>query len=256
LERPALTAERFVPDPFGAPGSRVYRSGDLTRGRPDGVVDYLGRVDHQVKVRGFRIELGEIEARLREQDSVREAVVVAQAGPSGKQLVGYIVTLDPTVAADAAAQATCRENLRRALKARLPDYMVPTHLMFLEQMPLTPNGKLDRKGLPLPDASLLQQEYVAPENELEQQIAAIWAEVLGLPRVGLNDHFFELGGHSLLATQITSRVHAELGLEVPLAALFQTESLQAYAKAAGDCRSGSTADFDDLRDFLSELEAI
>ncbi|CAI8969681.1 non-ribosomal peptide synthase/polyketide synthase [Pseudomonas chlororaphis] len=256
LERPALTAERFVPDPFGAPGSRVYRSGDLTRGRPDGVVDYLGRVDHQVKVRGFRIELGEIEARLREQDSVREAVVVAQAGPSGKQLVGYIVTLDPTVAADAAAQATCRENLRRALKARLPDYMVPAHLMFLEQMPLTPNGKLDRKGLPLPDASLLQQEYVAPESELEQQIAAIWAEVLGLPRVGLNDHFFELGGHSLLATQITSRVHAELGLEVPLAALFHTESLQAYAKAAGDCRSGSAADFDDLRDFLSELEAI
>ncbi|MGE7955443.1 non-ribosomal peptide synthase/polyketide synthase [Pseudomonas sp. NPDC089530] len=256
LERPALTAERFVPDPFGKPGSRAYRSGDLTRGRPDGVVDYLGRVDHQVKVRGFRIELGEIEARLREQDAVREAVVVAQDGPSGKQLVGYIVTLDPTVAADSAAQAACRDTLRRALKTRLPDYMVPTHLMFLEQMPLTPNGKLDRKGLPLPDASLLQQEYVAPESELEQQIAAIWAEVLGLPRVGLTDHFFELGGHSLLATQITSRVQAELGLEVPLAALFQTESLQAYAKAAGDCRSGSADDFDDLRQFMSELEAI
>ncbi|MCB2250910.1 non-ribosomal peptide synthase/polyketide synthase [Pseudomonas chlororaphis] len=256
LERPAMTAERFVPDPFGKPGSRAYRSGDLTRGRPDGVVDYLGRVDHQVKVRGFRIELGEIEARLREQDSVREAVVVAQDGPSGKQLVGYIVALDPSVAADTSAQATCRENLRRALKARLPDYMVPAHLMFLEQMPLTPNGKLDRKGLPQPDASLLQQEYVAPESELEQQIAAIWAEVLRLPRVGRNDHFFELGGHSLLATQITSRVQAELGLEVPLAALFQTESLQAYAQAAGACRSGSAEDFDDLRQFMSELEAI
>ncbi len=140
LERPALTAERFVPDPFGKPGSRVYRSGDLTRGRPDGVVDYLGRVDHQVKIRGFRIELGEIEARLREQDSVGETVVVAQEGPNGKQLVAYVVPLDPVLMDDAAAQSTCRENLRRALKTRLPDYMVPAHFMFLAQMPLTPNG--------------------------------------------------------------------------------------------------------------------
>ncbi|AZC32355.1 Non-ribosomal peptide synthetase [Pseudomonas chlororaphis subsp. piscium] len=256
LERPALTAERFVPDPFGAPGGRVYRSGDLTRGRVDGVVDYLGRVDHQVKVRGFRIELGEIEARLREQDSVREAVVVAQDGPTGKQLVGYVVALDPRVAADAASQAAHRETLRRALRARLPDYMVPAHLLFLEQMPLTPNGKLDRKGLPQPDASLMQQTYVAPQSELEQQIAAIWAEILRLPRVGLNDNFFEVGGHSLLAIQITSRVQAELGLEVPLAELFQTESLLAYAQAAAGCRAGSAADFDDLREFLSELEAI
>ncbi|BAQ82056.1 non-ribosomal peptide synthase/polyketide synthase [Pseudomonas sp. St29] len=256
LERPALTAERFVPDPFGAPGSRVYRSGDLTRGRADGVVDYLGRVDHQVKIRGFRIELGEIEARLREQQTVREAVVVAQDGPTGKQLVGYVVAVDPAVAADPAAQASAREALRRALKTRLPDYMVPSHLMFLAQMPLTPNGKLDRKGLPQPDASQLQQAYEAPHSELEQQLAAIWAEVLRLPRVGLNDNFFEVGGHSLLAIQITSRVQAELGLEVPLAQLFQTESLRAYAEAAAGCRVGSAADFDDLREFLSELEAI
>ncbi|WP_426220365.1 non-ribosomal peptide synthase/polyketide synthase [Pseudomonas sp. DWRC2-2] len=252
LERPALTAERFVPDPFGKPGSRVYRSGDLTRGRPDGVVDYLGRVDHQVKIRGFRIELGEIEARLREQDNVGETVVVAQDGPTGKQLVAYVVPAD----ANLADQAEFRDSLRRALKTRLPDYMVPTHFMFLAQMPLTPNGKLDRKGLPQPDASLLQQAYVAPETELEQQIAAIWAEVLRLPQVGLNDNFFEVGGHSLLAIQITSRVQAELGLEVPLLEVFQTETLRAYVQAAATFRAGSAEDFDDLRDFLSELEAI
>ncbi|AZC19691.1 non-ribosomal peptide synthetase [Pseudomonas sp. CMR5c] len=256
LERPALTAERFVPDPFGAPGSRVYRSGDLTRGRPDGVVDYLGRVDHQVKIRGFRIELGEIEARLREQEAVREAVVVAQDGPTGKQLVGYLVMFDPALVDDANAQASARDAVRRALKARMPDYMLPTHLMFLAQMPLTPNGKLDRKGLPQPDASQMQQAYVAPQSELEQQIAAIWAEVLRLPQVGLNDNFFEVGGHSLLAIQITSRVQAELGLEVPLVEVFQTESLRAYVEAASVCRAGSAADFDDLREFLSELEAI
>ncbi|MBJ2179845.1 non-ribosomal peptide synthase/polyketide synthase [Pseudomonas veronii] len=252
LERPALTAERFVPDPFGKPGSRVYRSGDLTRGRPDGVVDYLGRVDHQVKIRGFRIELGEIEARLREQDSVGETVVVAQEGPTGKQLVAYVVPADASLA----NHTEWRDTLRRALKTRLPDYMVPAHLMFLAQMPLTPNGKLDRKGLPEPDASLMQQAYVAPETELEQQIAAIWAEVLRLPHVGLNDNFFEVGGHSLLAIQITSRVQAELGLEVPLVEVFQTETLRAYVQAAATFRAGSTQDFDDLRDFLSELEAI
>ncbi|WP_448124939.1 non-ribosomal peptide synthase/polyketide synthase [Pseudomonas veronii] len=252
LERPALTAERFVPDPFGKPGSRVYRSGDLTRGRPDGVVDYLGRVDHQVKIRGFRIELGEIEARLREQDNVGETVVVAQEGPTGKQLVAYVVPADASLA----NHTEWRDTLRRALKTRLPDYMVPAHFMFLAQMPLTPNGKLDRKGLPEPDASLMQQAYVAPETELEQQIAAIWAEVLRLPHVGLNDNFFEVGGHSLLAIQITSRVQAELGLEVPLVEVFQTETLRAYVQAAAIFRAGSAQDFDDLRDFLSELEAI
>ncbi|MDR9878604.1 amino acid adenylation domain-containing protein [Pseudomonas allii] len=252
LERPALTAERFVPDPFGKPGSRVYRSGDLTRGRPDGVVDYLGRVDHQVKIRGFRIELGEIEARLREQDNVGETVVVAQEGPTGKQLVAYVVPADGSLI----NETELRDTLRRALKTRLPDYMVPTHFMFLAQMPLTPNGKLDRKGLPQPDASQMQQTYVAPRSELEQQIAAIWADVLRLPQVGLNDNFFEVGGHSLLAIQITSRVQAELGLEVPLVEVFQTETLRAYVQAAATFRAGSAEDFDDLRDFLSELEAI
>jgi len=215
-------------------------------------VDYLGRVDHQVKIRGFRIELGEIEARLREQTSVGETVVVAQEGPTGKQLVAYVVPADASLA----DQVEFRDTLRRALKADLPDYMVPSHFVFLAQMPLTPNGKLDRKGLPLPDASQMQQQYLAPQTELEQQIATIWADILHLPQVGLNDNFFDVGGHSLLAIQITSRVQAELGLDVPLMELFQTESLRAYVQAAATFRAGSVEDFDDLRDFLSELEAI
>ncbi|WLH71423.1 non-ribosomal peptide synthase/polyketide synthase [Pseudomonas fluorescens] len=231
LERPALTAERFVPDPFGTPGSRVYRSGDLTRGRPDGVVDYLGRVDHQVKIRGFRIELGEIEARLREQDSVGETVVVAQEGPTGKQLVAYVVPLHPAMIDDAVAQANGREALRRALKTRLPDYMVPTHFMFLARMPLTPNGKLDRKGLPLPDVSLMQQVYVAPHSELEQKIAAIWSDVLRLPRVGLHDNFFELGGDSIISIQVVSRAR-QVGVRFTPKDLFQHQTVQSLAAVA------------------------
>ena len=227
LERPALTAERFVPDPFGKPGSRVYRSGDLTRGRPDGVVDYLGRVDHQVKIRGFRIELGEIEARLREQDSVGETVVVAQEGPTGKQLVAYVVPADASLL----NETEFRDTLRRALKTRLPDYMVPTYFMFLPQMPLTPNGKLDRKGLPQPDASLLQQAYVAPQSELEQQLATIWADVLRLPQVGLNDNFFELGGDSIISIQVVSRAR-QVGIRFTPKDLFQHQTVQSLAAVA------------------------
>ena len=226
LERPALTAERFVPDPFGKPGSRVYRSGDLTRGRADGVVDYLGRVDHQVKIRGFRIELGEIEARLREQPAVGETVVVAQESPSGKQLVAYVVPAEPVT-----DPVAFREALRRALKTRLPDYMVPAHFMFLDQMPLTPNGKLDRKGLPQPDAAQSQGEWVEPVTPLQQQVAAIWAQVLGAARIGLTDHFFELGGHSLLAMQVISRVRQLLEREVPLRTLFEQPQLQGFVLA-------------------------
>ncbi|WP_258191652.1 non-ribosomal peptide synthase/polyketide synthase, partial [Pseudomonas fluorescens] len=227
LERPALTAERFVPDPFGKPGSRVYRSGDLTRGRPDGVVDYLGRVDHQVKIRGFRIELGEIEARLREQDNVGETVVVAQDGPTGKQLVAYVVPANASLA----DQADLRNELRRALKADLPDYMVPTYFMFLAQMPLTPNGKLDRKALPQPDASQMQQTYVSPQSELEQKIAGLWADVLRVPRVGLNDNFFELGGDSIISIQVVSRAR-QAGIRFTPKDLFQHQTVQSLATVA------------------------
>ncbi|MCV0048839.1 non-ribosomal peptide synthase/polyketide synthase [Pseudomonas aeruginosa] len=231
LERPALTAERFVPDPFGAPGSRLYRSGDLTRGRADGVVDYLGRVDHQVKIRGFRIELGEIEARLREQAAVREAVVVAQAGASGQQLVGYVVPQDPALVEDAGAQAACRDALRKALKERLPEYMLPAHLLFLACMPLTPNGKLDRKGLPKPSADQQQRDYQAPRSEVERQLATIWAEVLKLEQVGLADNFFEIGGDSIISLQVVSRAR-QLGIHFTPKMLFEAQTIGALAPLA------------------------
>ncbi|MCE5985402.1 AMP-binding enzyme, partial [Pseudomonas sp. LF19] len=195
LLRPGLTAEKFVPNPYGPPGERMYRSGDLTRYRADGVLEYIGRIDHQVKVRGFRIELGEIEARLHQQPAVREAVVLAVDGASGQQLVGYVV----------ASQALDAEQLKAGLRQHLPDYMVPVHLLQLEQLPLTPNGKLDRKALPMPDLSQLQAAYVAPHSDLEQRIAAIWQDVLKLERVGLSDNFFELGGDSIISIQVVSR---------------------------------------------------
>ncbi|HEJ3978866.1 TPA: non-ribosomal peptide synthase/polyketide synthase [Pseudomonas aeruginosa] len=231
LERPALTAERFVPDPFGAPGSRLYRSGDLTRGRADGVVDYLGRVDHQVKIRGFRIELGEIEARLREQAAVREAVVVAQAGASGQQLVGYVVPQDPALVEDAGAQTACRDALRKALKERLPEYMLPAHLLFLACMPLTPNGKLDRKALPKPSADQQQRDYQAPRSEVERQLATIWAEVLKLEQVGLADNFFEIGGDSIISLQVVSRAR-QLGIHFTPKMLFEAQTIGALAPLA------------------------
>ncbi|MDG9931373.1 non-ribosomal peptide synthetase, partial [Pseudomonas sp. GD04042] len=171
-------------------GGRLYRSGDLARDRGEGVIEYAGRIDHQVKIRGFRIELGEIEAKLQEHPAIREAVVLDREGPGGKQLVGYLLT----DSVEEEAQAGLRGELRERLKAVLPDYMVPAHLLFLEHLPLTGNGKLDRKALPQPDASQSQQAYVAPRTVLEQSIAAIWAEVLKVERVGLTDNFFELGG--------------------------------------------------------------
>ncbi|MCO8162805.1 amino acid adenylation domain-containing protein, partial [Pseudomonas sp. 21LCFQ010] len=225
LNRGDLTALRFIPNPFDAEGTRLYRTGDLAQYRSDGEIEYIGRIDHQVKVRGFRIELGEIEARLNALESVREAVVLAQEGESGQYLVGYVI---PVQAAD---ESELRDRLKAQLKAELPDYMVPPHLLFLAQWPLTANGKLDRKALPKPDANLLQQEYVAPQSDLEQQIAAIWQDVLKLERVGLTDNFFELGGHSLLATQMVSRIRHTLGLNLQLRRLFENASLGACVAA-------------------------
>ncbi|MBW8843383.1 MAG: amino acid adenylation domain-containing protein, partial [Burkholderiales bacterium] len=220
LNRPELTAERFVPDPFGAPGSRMYRSGDLARWRADGTLDFLGRNDHQVKIRGFRIELGEIEAALQACPGVREAVVLARQDGAHQRLVAYLVA-DGSVPESLPADSISPEALRTQLSTRLPEYMLPAAYMQLPALPLTPNGKLDRQALPEADASALSTSaYEPPQGPVEETLAALWCELLGLAQVGRHDDFFALGGHSLLAVQLASRVRSSLGLEVALADLF------------------------------------
>ncbi|HEX8246534.1 MAG TPA: condensation domain-containing protein, partial [Longimicrobium sp.] len=223
LGRPALTAERFVPDPFGGqPGARLYRTGDLARWRPDGTIEYLGRMDHQVKVRGFRIELGEIEARLREHAAVRECAVLAREDAPGQtRLVAYVVA-DESAAADV---------LRAHLGQALPEHMVPAAYVRLDALPLTPNGKLDRRALPAPeDDAYAARAHEAPVGHTEQALAEIWAEVLGLERVGRHDNFFALGGHSLLGVQVISRVRQVLGVEAKLGQIFTRPVLADFAR--------------------------
>ncbi|WP_426178428.1 non-ribosomal peptide synthetase [Pseudomonas sp. TWRC1-2] len=222
-QRPGMTAERFVADPFATNGGRLYRTGDLVRQRADGLVEYLGRIDHQVKIRGFRIELGEIETRLLEHHAVREAVVLALDSPSGKQLVAYLVS--------DADHATLRDALKAHLKTQLPDYMVPAHLIVLDSMPLTANGKLDRRALPQPDPEANRQDYVAPRNELEHTLAAIWCAVLNVQQVGMDDNFFELGGDSILSIQVVSRAR-QAGIHFSPRDLFQHQTVQTLAAVA------------------------
>jgi amino acid adenylation domain-containing protein len=223
LDRPGLTAERFVPDPFSTEGgARLYRTGDRARWRVDGAIEYLGRLDFQVKVRGFRIELGEIEGALRRHESVADCVVVAREdAPGEKRLVAYVV--------GAAEAGTLREYLRRDL----PEYMVPSAFVFLETLPLTPNGKLDRKALPAPEGdAYTRRSYEAPLGEVETALAEIWADVLGVERVGRRDHFFELGGHSLMAIKLIERMR-RVGLYMDVRALFTTPVLSELALAVG-----------------------
>ena len=219
FQRPELTAERFLPDPFAAAGERMYRTGDLVRWRADGTLDYLGRVDHQVKIRGFRIELGEIESQLLALEGVQEAAVIARETASGKQLVGYVL----------ARSTIDTASLKNALAKVLPDYMVPAQLIQLDKLPLTPAGKLDRAALPEPIWQ--SQSYQAPQTDNERILAAIWAEVLGVERVGREDHFFELGGDSIVALQVVSRIRQQ-GLQLAPRELFQFPRLSALAKAA------------------------
>ncbi|MFD1679479.1 phosphopantetheine-binding protein, partial [Pseudomonas rhodesiae] len=242
--RPALTAERFIAHPF-VHGERLYRTGDLARYREDGVIEYAGRIDHQVKLRGLRIELGEIEARLLEHEQVREAAVLAV---DGKYLVGYLVLHH--------AHDDWREVLGAHLAEHLPDYMVPAQWVLLEQMPLSPNGKLDRKALPKADASLMAREYVAPQSELEQQVAAIWAEVLHVQRVGLHDNFFELGGHSLLATQVVVRLRERLHAEFDVKSIFTAPTLADFSAYVAAQQTNNSPVQDALAKSLEALKRL
>jgi amino acid adenylation domain-containing protein len=251
LNQPEQTAERFVPHPFSTdPQARLYRTGDLARHLADGAVEFLGRADHQVKIRGFRVELAEIEAVLGRHAAVRQAVVVAREEPSGdKKLVAYVV---PAVGAKATA-----EVLRGHLLEQLPEYMVPGTFVVRDSLPLTANGKIDRRALPDPEqeAAGRQRAYVAPGNPVEEQLAKIWGDVLGVERVGIEDNFFDLGGHSLLATQVISRIRTTLDVQVPLRTIFETPTVAGLARAVAELR-GDGAPAEDVDRVLAELEGL
>ena len=237
LGRPGLTAESFLPDPFGpAAGARLYRTGDRVRWLADGVLEFLGRVDFQVKIRGFRIEAGEVEAVLTDHPSVREAFVMAREdAPGEKRLAAYVV--------GEAGHGPEPEALRAWLRDRLPDYMVPADWVALDTLPLTPNGKTDRAALPAPAAgSGAEREHTAPRTATEEVLAEIWQGVLGVERVGVHDDFFALGGHSLLATRVVGRVRRALHAEVPLRVLFETPTVAGLAAALArlEARPGHT----------------
>lgn len=223
LRRPEMTALKFVPDPFSKmPGERMYRTGDLVRYRRDGNIEYMGRIDQQVKVRGFRIEIGEIEARLNEYAKIKEGAIVAREDiPGDVRLVGYIVPSDGMIAEDGKFDT---EELKTHLRASLPEYMVPQIFVTMEELPLSPSGKVDKRSLPAPDLdrSSLKSAYVAPTSKTEFELVRISEELLGIDQIGINDNFFELGGHSLLATQFISRIRDELGVELELRQLFET----------------------------------
>jgi amino acid adenylation domain-containing protein len=251
LNRPELTAEKFVPAPpltflpgdemptrqGGRGGERLYRTGDLARYLPDGNIEFLGRIDHQVKLRGFRIELGEIEAALGRHPLVREAVVLLREdGLQGRQLVAYVVARD--------GQAPAPDELRRSLQQKLPQYMLPSVFVTLDALPLTSSGKVDRRQLPAPDQTRPQLEtaFVPPRTPTEQTLSGIWAEILGLEQVGVHDDFFDLGGHSLLATQVASRVRATFQVELPLQDLFETPTVAGLAQIVEQTLPVQTSD--------------
>lgn len=228
LGRAELTADRFLPNPFGPPGSRLYRTGDMARWRPDGVLDYLGRADQQVKIRGFRVELGEIEAALRSHPALSQSVVIAREdGSRRKQILGYVVPVD--------GQSVSGSDLRSYLAERLPDYMVPAAILPLSALPLTPTGKLDRNALPAPDFSSHRRP---PQTPTEQLLADLFAEVLELEQVGIEDKFFDLGGDSLSSIDLATRSRAA-GLSITPLAVLQHQTVKALA--AAEAASGKAA---------------
>ncbi len=248
--RPEATAERFIPHPFARQsGARLYRTGDLARYLPNGEIEYLGRLDHQIKLRGFRIELGEIEAALRRHPQVVEAVVVAREGETDdRRLVAYVVgAIDFDLAG---------EELRGYLKETLPEYMIPAAFVPLGELPLTPNGKVDRRALPAPEQTrrAMDETYIAPRTPVEETLAQIWTDVLGVERVGIYDNFFSAGGHSLLMTQVVSRIRETFGVELPMQSFFQEPMVADLAIKITQMRAAQKGD-DELSRLLAELES-
>ncbi len=234
LNRPELTAERFLADPFAAEtGARMYKTGDLARWHADGTIEFLGRNDFQVKIRGFRVELGEIEAALASHPAVREAIVAAREDvPGEKRLVAYYT------AADANKQSRGAAEFRAFLSSKLPDYMVPAAYVRMERMPLTANGKLDRKALPMPEGDVYAvRRYEAPYGEVETRLVGVWADLLNVGRVGRQDNFFELGGHSLLAMQVTARIRRMFGVELPVRSIFEAPTIAGLASEIEKARA-------------------
>jgi amino acid adenylation domain-containing protein len=231
FNRLELTQEKFIPNPFSNyPDSRLYKTGDLARYLPDGNIEYLGRIDNQVKIRGFRIELGEIETVLSQHSTVKTAIVIAREDETEqKRLVAYIVPQAEGISNPQEQSLLAVTELRQFLKAQLPEYMVPSAFVILESLPLTTNGKIDRRALPAPDFQS-EEQYVAPRNPIEEILAAIWVKVLKVEQVGIHDNFFELGGHSLLATQLISRIRKAFQVEMPLRELFVAPTVAALAQ--------------------------
>ena len=225
LDRPDMSAEKFIPHPFSPePGARLYRTGDLARYRADGIIEFMGRMDRQVKLRGFRIELGEVEAALAQHRAVREAaVLLREDNPGEPRIVGYVVLHPPDQSAGGISGLALRQFLRRTL----PEYMVPSAFVTLAAFPLTPSGKLDRRALPAPDVgrSVLANAYIAPRTPEEEQLARIFGQLLGVERIGVHDNFFELGGHSLLAIRAVSRMREAFDVEIPLRAIFESPTV-------------------------------
>jgi acyl-coenzyme A synthetase/AMP-(fatty) acid ligase/acyl carrier protein len=229
VNRPALTAEKFVPHPFAREaGARLYRTGDLARYLPDGNVEYVGRVDQQVKVRGFRVEPGEIEAVMAHSGLIKETVVaVREDEPGDRRLVAYVVAAGD----DETAAAELQRRLREHLRERVPDYMIPSAFVMLDAMPLTAHGKVDRGALPAPEplAADAGAEFVAPRTEAEKTVAAIWQRVLKVESVGVNHNFFDLGGHSLLLAEVYTELREAVGRELPFIELFQHPTVSGLA---------------------------
>src|SRR6185295_10113474 len=232
LNQPELTAEKFIHHSFeGEPVRRLYRTGDLARYLADGNIEFLGRIDHQVKLRGYRIELGEVETVLGQHPMVQSSVVVVREDtPRDKRLVAYVVGRQ--------GESFDAAEIRKYLKQKLPEYMIPSAFVLLDEMPLTPNGKIDRKALPAPDQDRpeLGNVYHAPRTPMEETLATIWSELLKVEKVGIQDNFFDLGGHSLLATQIVSRIRSTLSVEVPLRCLFESPTVEQMAAAITEHR--------------------